>query len=199
MNLDLLKKVNRLWYEIYPYLVLQIMEAYQRDSGNVLELGPFSGGISEVMAKKYPHLECTIADESPQVLAYFREEIAAEGLSDRIEIIETPLLPLVFGDSGFDLVICRGAFFFIDEEGVLFREVFRILNADGLAFIGGGYGKDAPQALIDEISDESRVLNDNLGRKRVRMEDLEKIVMRSGLKDNCKIVEEGGLWVVLEK
>ncbi len=188
-----------MWRKIYPYLVAQIMEAYHRDSGKVLELGSFSGGISVAMARRYPDLELTIADNSSQMLAYFREEIAREGLPDRIDLIETAFYPLVFEDSGFDLVICRGAFFFLDEEGELFREIFRILNADGLAFIGGGYGKDTPQTLINEISDESRVLNDDLGRKRVRIEDLEKIVMRSGLNDNCKIVDEGGLWVILDK
>ncbi len=199
MDLNLLRKVNRLWRKIYPYLVSQIMETYQRDSGTVLEVGPFSGGISVAMAKRYPDMELSIAAESSHGLASFRDEIAVEGLSDRIDIIETGFCPLAFKDSGFDLVICRGAFFFLDEEGGLFREIFRMLNGDGLAFIGGGYGKDTPQSLIDEISDESRVLNDDLGRKRVSIEDLEKIVMRSGLNDHCKIVEEGGLWVVVDK
>ena len=46
MDLDLLKQVNRLWHRIYPYLADQIFEIYQRDFGKMLELGPFSGGIS---------------------------------------------------------------------------------------------------------------------------------------------------------
>ena len=199
MDLDLLKRVNRLWHEIYPYLADQILEAYQRGSGNVLELGPFSGGISEAMAKRHPNLEITIADESPQVLTYLREEMVAAGLSDRVSPKETDFRSLVFEDSRFDLIISRGVFFFLDEEGALFKEIYRVLDADGLAFIGGGYGKDTPQALIDKISEESRVLNNKLGRKRFRIEDFERIVVRSGLGDHCNIVEQGGLWVVIKK
>jgi len=199
MDLNLLKQVNRLWRKIYPYLASQIMESYQKDSGAVLELGPFSGGISVEMAKRHPGLNITIADESSQVLEGFKEEIRAEGLSDVIDIRKSVLDPLVFGNSEFDLVISRGVFFFLDAEGDLLREIFRVLKEGGMAFVGGGYGKDTPPGLINEIADESRELNDRLGRTRVRIEELGKIITRSGLDDHCKIVEEGGLWVVIDK
>jgi len=50
---------------------------------------------------------------------------------------------------------------------VILKEIYRVLKPGGLAFVGGGYGKDVPQALIDEIAEESRILNDALGRRRV--------------------------------
>ena len=79
MNLDLLKKVNRLWHRIYPYLADQIFEIYQKDFGRMLELGPFSGGISFEMAKRHGAIDITLADEDPKVLEYFEEEIRGEG------------------------------------------------------------------------------------------------------------------------
>ena len=33
MDFDDLKRVNRLWLKIYPYLALQIMAVYKKDSG----------------------------------------------------------------------------------------------------------------------------------------------------------------------
>jgi ubiquinone/menaquinone biosynthesis C-methylase UbiE len=175
------------------------MESYQRDSGAVLELGPFSGGISVEMAKRHPGPDITIADESSQVLEGLKEEINTEGLSGVIDIRKSVFDPLVFENSEFDLVISRGVFFFLDEEGDLLREIFRVLKEGGMAFVGGGYGKDTPLVLINEIADESRELNDRLGRTRVRIEELRNIITRSGLDDHCKIVEEGGLWVVIDK
>ena len=86
MELDLLEQVNRLWHKVYPYLASQIMERYQRDSGAVLELGPFSGGISLELAKRHPGLDITIADETSQVLEGLKEEIRTEGLSGAIDI-----------------------------------------------------------------------------------------------------------------
>ncbi|MFC1863967.1 methyltransferase domain-containing protein, partial [Thermodesulfobacteriota bacterium] len=91
---------------------------------------------------------------------YFSEEIKTEGLSNNIRIRKTAYDPFVFEDDEFDLVVCRGVFFFLDENGRLFMEIFRVLREGGMAFIGGGYGKDAPREVIDEIADESRKLND---------------------------------------
>jgi len=199
MDLGLLKQVNSLWRRIYPFLASQITESYQRDFGSVLEIGPFSGGISLELVQQYPELRITIADSSLQVLEYFEEEIETAGLSRNIEVRQTNLDSLAFNDSQFDLVICRGAFFFLDKGGQLFREIFRVLKEDGMAFVGGGYGKDTPDALIREIADESRELNDRLGRKRVTVDDLKEILRRSEMGGVCRIVEEGGLWVIVEK
>lgn len=199
MDIDALKRVNSLWRKIYPYLAGQIMEGYRRDSGAVLELGPFSGGISLELARLYPGLDITIADESPAVVEYLRREISISGLSERIEVKKTDLNHLTFDDHQFDLVVFRGAFFFLNEKENLLREVFRVLKDEGMAYVGGGYGKGIPDELIDEIADESRELNDRLGRRRVSIEELEELIRKSGLTDNCKIEEEGGVWLVIRK
>ena len=199
MNITDLKRVNDLWKKVYPYLASQIMEEYQRNSGSILELGPFSGGISRELMALYPELKVTIAAESPDVIEYIGEEIEGFGLSEKIDIIETSYNSLVFSDDRFDLVILRGGFFLLDSGGQLFREIFRVLKPGGMAFVGGGYGKDIPLELIAEIADESRELNDRLGRIRVGVEELKEIIKRSQLAERCSIVEKGGLWVYIRK
>jgi ubiquinone/menaquinone biosynthesis C-methylase UbiE len=42
---------------------------------------------------------------------------------------------LALEGSLFDLVTFRGAYFFLDEEGKIIREVYRVLRKDGLAFL----------------------------------------------------------------
>jgi hypothetical protein len=69
----------------------------------------------------------------------------------------------------------------------------------GMAFVGGGYGKGASQELIAEIADESRELNEKLGRRRVGIEELKEMVRKSDLTDKCRIEEEGGLWLNIRK
>jgi len=199
MDIDDIKRLNRLWRKIYPYLVSQIMEDYRRDSGSVLELGPFSGGISLELARLYARLNITIADRSPEVVEYLRHEISSSGPADRIEVQRTDLNRLAFDDSRFDLVISRGAFFFLDEQGELLREVFRVLRNGGMAFVGGGYGKGVPGELIDEIAEESRQLNNRLGKKWFSIPELQQIVTRSKLTGSCRIVEEGGVWLTIRK
>ncbi|MBU4035915.1 MAG: class I SAM-dependent methyltransferase, partial [Proteobacteria bacterium] len=141
----------------------------------------------------------TIADSSKEVLQYLKQEVLDSGFSQKTKFKLTELNPLSFDDLQFDLVILRGAFFFLNEKNNFLGEIFRILNYGGMAFIGGGFGKDTPQKFIDEIADESRRLNDNLGRKRIGIKELEKIVKDSGLTGNCKIEEQGGLWIIIRK
>jgi ubiquinone/menaquinone biosynthesis C-methylase UbiE len=199
MNLDLLKQVNRLWHRIYPYLADQILEIYQKGSGRMLELGPFSGGISFEIAKRHRAIDITLADKDPEVLEYFEEEIRREGLSASVGTEKTAYAPLIFDDGVFDLVVCRGAFFFLDEKGRLLQEISRVLNRTGVSFVGGGFGQDTPGQVINEIADESRELNDLLGRKRVTVNHLDAIIERAGLSGFARIVQEGGLWVILDK
>jgi|TARA_Y100000031_G_scaffold151664_1_gene193368 ubiquinone/menaquinone biosynthesis C-methylase UbiE len=199
MDINDLKRINSLWSKIYPYLASQIMEGYRRDSGVVLELGPFSGGISLELIRLHPKLNITIADESPAAVEYLRQEISTSGLSQKIAVKKTDLNHLAFDDSQFDLVIFRGAVFFLKDKENLLQEVFRVLKDEGMAFIGGGFGKGTPQELVDEIADESRELNNRLGRPWVSIEELEEMIRKSELTDKGKIVEDGGLWLNIEK
>ena len=166
-----IKRVNSLWKKVYPYLAAQIMETYRRDTGVVLELGPFSGGISRELGRLYPRLDITVRDWG----------IGTEE------------------SEKFDLIIFRGAFFFISKRRDLIPAIFEALKDGGMAFVGGGYGKGILQELIDEIAGESRVLNDRLGRRRVSIEELKGLIKESGLVANCRIVEEGGVWLVIRK
>ena len=199
VNINDLEELDRLWKKIYPYVASQIVEVYQRDYGSVLELGPFSGGISLELARSHPRLGITIGAESPAVVEYLRRKIALSGLSERIAVEETDLEHLTFMDAQFDLVILRGAFFFLKDKAGLLGEIVRVLRAGGMAFVGGGYGKGAPKELIDKIADQSRELNKRLGRKRISREELEEIVRKSELADLCDIEEEGGLWITIKK
>lgn len=197
MNLEDLKRVNSLWRKIYPYLASQIMEAYRRDSGAALELGPFSGGISLELARLCPGLSITIADETSAVVDYIREEIANSRSSARIQVKQTGFNRLDFPDSQFDLIIVRGAFFFLDKD--LLREIFRVLSTGGTGFVGGGFGKETPRELIAEIAEQSRELNYRLGRRWISKNELEEMVRETGLTAHCHLAEEGGLWLNVKK
>jgi len=199
VDLRILKEVNDLWHKIYPYLAAQVMEHYSKSDGDVLELGPFAGGISVELARLYPGLKITLAAQEPGVVDLLRMEMEGASLDRQMELRCCALDNLAFSDSLFDLVIFRGAYFFLDEEVKIVREIYRVLREDGIAFIGGGYGKATPQAFIDEIAHRSRDLNDRLGRRRVTVGGVEGMVKKAGLSGHARIEEEGGLWLVIRK
>jgi SAM-dependent methyltransferase len=199
VDLRNLKRVNDLWRKIYPYLAAQGMEYYCKSYGDVLEIGPFSGGISVELTRLHPGLKITVAAQDRGVAGYLQKEIEGAGLNRKIQVTWSELGNLVFADCLFDLVIFRGAYFFLDEEGKILCEIYRTLKEDGLAFIGGGYGKNTPQELIDEIAEESRDLNDRLGRTRVTEGEVRTMVNKAGLTSHTRIEKEGGLWLVIQK
>ena len=168
-----LTRLDRLWAPVYPYLAAYIMTEYKRDFGDVLELGPFAGGISRELAGSYPGLKITIAAESGGVVTYLKELISSAGLARNIPVKETGLDQLVFNNDSFDLIIFRGAFFLLPVKVSLLGEMYRILRTGGLVFAGGGYGKGTSREIIDTLSRESRQLNEKLGRKRLSAAELE--------------------------
>ncbi|MEW6667622.1 MAG: class I SAM-dependent methyltransferase [Thermodesulfobacteriota bacterium] len=199
MDLRILKEVNDLWARIYPYLASQVIEYYGRSRGDVLELGPFAGGISVELARMHPGFNFTIAAQDSIVVDFLRKEVEGAVSGPKMEFKRTELDNLIFPDSVFDLAIFRGAYFFLDGEGRMIREIYRVLKKDGLAFVGGGYGKNTPQALIGEIAEKSRILNDRLGRKKVTVGDLKNVLNKSTLSGHARIETEGGLWLVIRK
>lgn len=199
MDMQDLARVNHLWEKVYPYLGDQILDYYAKDQGDVLEWGPFSGGISFALQNKKPDLKIKIAVEEPDVSALMQKMLRDSGYGDKIHLDKSGLIPMVYEDQAFDLVVIRGAYFFLDEEGAALREIYRVMKAGGVGFIGGGYGKNTPQVIIDEIAEESRVLNDRLGRIRVTVDNLREITSKSGLENHIRIILDGGLWLLLEK
>ena len=197
--MEKLIKLYWLWGKIYPYLVSQMMAIYCRDSGHILEMGTFSGGISLELAARYPKLKITVVTGDPDVAAFLDKEASKAGLGGNISIIDDDFNTLAFPEKSFDLVILRGAFFFIVEESGILQNIFRVLNPGGLAIIGGGYGKDTPPEIIAEISDESRRLNDELGRVRVNVDELKVMIAHEHLTERCRIIEEGGIWIIMTK
>ena len=86
MDLRVLKAVNDLWSRIYPYLASQVMEHYGRSNGDVLELGPFAGGISVELARRYPGLNSTIAARDSGIVEFLRKEIETAIPGQRIAL-----------------------------------------------------------------------------------------------------------------
>jgi ubiquinone/menaquinone biosynthesis C-methylase UbiE len=97
----------------------------------------------------------------------------------------------------FDAVISRGVFFFLDES--ILKEMYRILSPGGIGFIGGGFGISTPRVLMDDIASESRRLNQRLGKKWISEAQLREMVISAGLEKYTRIIDEGGLWLLLER
>ncbi len=202
MDTATIRMVNELWLPVYPGIARQIGELLTSPPGRMLEFGCFSGGIGLTLLQQFPQSTLTIAPENEELAATFSSDWAClleQRAAARLRVVTGPLASLHTQDTAFDLIMCRGLFFFLEAGGALLSELYRLLAPGGLVFAGGGYGAHTPPDIIDRIADESRRLNYALGRKFFSRDEFEQAIADSGLAAQSRVIEEGGLWVLIKK
>ena len=198
LDLNLIQEIDLLWEPVYPHLARQITELYGRKDGNILEIGPFCGVIFSLEKMKIGR-SFMIATFPTSMDSFFRNETERRKVSRRIQVIETDPSLKNLDKERFDLVIFRGAFFFPSLFQVDFSAIDRVMSKNGMAFIGGGFGKYTPEGMIQKIGKRSRNLNLQIGKVEVKEETLRQEIEKSGVKGTWEILSEGGLWVVIKR
>ncbi len=189
MDPELISRLNTLWEPVYPHLAQWIKPWMPENTGHILEIGPFSGGIIASLLQHHPTVQGLIALEEEDVAQSVRKSFGLFCPMLISPLAHLPLLPT------FDLVVCRGAFFFLTPE--IIKESRRILKSGGCALLGGGYGPDTPKHIISPIAEESKDLNYRLGKKRLSRSNLEKMASEAGIETQSAIIDEGGLWLLI--
>lgn len=191
---DLIEQINRLWLPIYPFMADHLLAASGVRSGRVLDFGPFAGGIAVSLLSKNSEFHATVLDESEQVLQSAVEWARERGCSSRLSVRRVSSIEAIDEpDNSFDLVIMRGAFFFLTP--FLLREGKRVLRPGGFSWVGGGYGPLTPDEVIAPIADRSRRLNEELGKQRLTGEECQKLISEAGLTACAQLSTDGGLWI----
>jgi len=198
MLLNVIQEINLLWSPVYPYLARHIHELYGRQDGHILDIGPFSGVIFDLQKKKIGD-SFSIATFPQGMGEFFLQEAKRQNLENKIEVLETdPSLTGVEGNS-IDLAVFRGAFFFPSLFEVNLPRIYQALKPDGMAFVGGGFGKFTPDPVIKDIGKRSRDLNLKMGKIEVKEENLRREIRDLRLKGDLRVITEGGLWVGMKK
>lgn len=191
MDTELISRLNELWRPIYPYLAQWISRRCATEPRWILELGPFSGGISSALRNQFEDARTICLMRQIEVAQVVKRQFEPD-----MEILVGHLERLPFVPS-FDISISRGAFFFLTTE--MIKEAHRILNPGGWALLGGGYGPFTPPEEISEIAGESKRLNYQLGKTWISKGELKEMVREARMERYSEILEEGGLWLLLRK
>lgn len=191
MDTQLISRLNALWHPVYPYLAQWIGTHCLQKPRLVLELGPFSGGISKGFKGLLEDVRTLCLMCESQVAKTIRNQF---GSNVEVLVGAPERLPL---RASFDLAVYRGAFFFLTPE--IIKETYRVLKPAGRALLGGGYGPLTPSEEIAKIAEESKRLNYQLGKKWISMGELKEMVKAAEMEREGRILEEGGLWLLLEK
>ena len=191
MDTKLIDRINVLWRPVYPFMAGWMARWCPPKPRRVLELGPFSGGIGEAFGQIFSDLGVVCVMPQESVARAVRDQFGR-----KLVMVAGSLDAMPLKDS-FDMVVSRGAFFFLTPA--IIKEAHRLLKPGAYALLGGGYGPTTPQEEIGKIAEESKRLNYELGKKWLSRAGLEQMVKASGMEDCSEIIEEGGLWLVMKK
>jgi len=199
---DMVREVNLLWVPVYPGLARQVARYCPAPDASILEVGCFSGGTGLELLSSFPKAGLTVACDTAELVETFDRDWGGFARGDalsRCRTVTTALSRLDFADKTFELVFCRGVFFFLDGQGSILREMYRVLAPGGVLFAGGGFGSFTPPAVISRLADESRRKNNDLGRRIYSVREFEDEIARAGLERYAEIIQEGGLWALIRR
>ena len=190
---DIIERINTLWLPVYPFMADHVIALSGARSGHVLDLGPFAGGLAVSVLAKSAAFHATVIDESERLLQWTARRAREADCFSRLVLRRAVIEPIPEPDGSFDLVLVRGAFFFLTPP--LLSEIKRVLRAGGIAWVGGGYGPLTPDEVIAPIAERSKQWNEAIGKQRVTVEEAQKLVVSAGLASSARVSTEGGLWI----
>jgi len=190
---------------IYPVIAEQILQRTGVTHGHALDIGCGSGYLGLALAEQ-SGLELTLFDQSEDMLALARKNIADRGLDDRVGTLRGDVAHIPLPENSTNLAVSRGSVFFWEKPALAFSEIHRVLAPGGRAVIGGGFGN---AALKDEVSQKMEAretepgqwrawVKNNLSADTVRKFETalhEAKITRFDIDLN----EETGFWITLDK
>ena len=137
----------------------------------------------------------TILPDKVTLIAFLSFIIVSGGASVAIRFTYAELPPFWSGAARF---ICGGLFFW-EAQAQILKEIYRVLEPDGVAVVGGGFGVEAPDEIIEARAAEICELNRRLGKRTLSEAELSDILEQAGLTDCTKVERRHGLWLTIRK
>jgi ubiquinone/menaquinone biosynthesis C-methylase UbiE len=157
----------------------------------ILDLGVGTAQIPIALCHAVPGVRVVAVDAAESMLAIGRENVAAAGLGDRIELMLTDAKRLPFPDGSFRIVVSNSiAHHIAQPEGVLaeavrvaepgclqfHRDLCRPVDEDELSRIVRTYASDATPY-------QSKLFSDSL-KAALSLEEMQSLVQRLGFERN---------------
>ncbi|MGM0471093.1 MAG: class I SAM-dependent methyltransferase [Bacillota bacterium] len=182
----------------YPVMARQAIERTGINSGVAIDLGS-GGGHFGIAVAKQSDLEVYLYDISKEAIEIARQRVAQEGLTDRVKPINGDVHAMPFVNNSVDLVISRGSLWFWEDQVKAFKEISRILKAEGKAYVGGGFGNREIKAKIDQEMTKKFGPDWKPIKKFDTPEEMAKKVIKADIADDDFeiTVDSRGFWILI--
>lgn len=190
-----------LFARVYPVIANRIKERTGITTGKGLDIGTGGGYLSIALAR-ITDLHITLLDESAEMLRMAAKNIAANRLQARLKPVMGDVHRIPLPDDSVDLTFSRGSLFFWRDQETAFREIYRVLSPNGIAYIGGGLGNAELAARIKkEMKERGLPEPGRTGDKRRRgsVRYFEEKLRNAGVPNFSTNRSAEGFWIVMRK
>jgi demethylmenaquinone methyltransferase / 2-methoxy-6-polyprenyl-1,4-benzoquinol methylase len=119
---------DRRWHDV---MVETVAPAADRDGALVADVATGTGAVAIALARRYP---CRVVgiDQSPDMLAGARERIAAAGLAERIELLESDAEGLPLAPASVDALTHTYLLRYVDDPAAVLRTLAAAVRPGGI-------------------------------------------------------------------
>jgi len=186
---------------IYPVIARQILEKTGVNKGVCIDIGSGGGHLGLFLAK-ITQMRLLLLDKREEALSIASQRADRWGLSERTATVLGDVQNMPIQDGVADLCISRGSVWFWEDQKKGFKEIYRVLKKDGIAYIGGGFGNGELKQQVDRKMKERDSEWPRSREKFVDGNDVEhftKIMNDIGVSNFEVCDDEKGIWVVFKK
>ena len=112
---------------------------------SILDIGCGPGGISQALLRRNKIREIALMDLRVEGLQIAADNLRKIDKDQKLFLIDGDVHHIPLTDNLFSLVISRGSQRFWIDQYRAFQEIHRVLEPDGIAYIGGGRGSSTFQ------------------------------------------------------
>ena len=184
---------------IYPVIADEIIKITNIDEGVCLDIGSGTAALSRSLSK-LTHLKIIAVDSSQDACKLSRHYVNLENLP--IEVVTGRVENLPIKSSSIDLVVSRGSVFFWSNLNTAFSEIYRVLRAGGIAYVGGGFGN---KELKKHIEQRMKIIKPSWHSEKSRRiaelnsHKVDEIMRALKIHSYCFINNDTGIWILIKK
>ncbi|MEM3693200.1 MAG: class I SAM-dependent methyltransferase [Candidatus Bathyarchaeia archaeon] len=182
----------------------EILSTYKLSDGICIDLGCGSGWMGIELAR-LSGLNVILLDLNREEVSKAYVNANSIGLPEKTFPIVADAHNLPFKDEVASLIVSRGSIFFWDKPAKALKDAYRVLNKNGIAFIGGGFGKNLPPGMRKKIYEEvKRTIRQNYTmfkkwRKGRSLKVFTGWIHEAGLPNYRIIKNSFDIWVEIRK
>ncbi|MFH1060744.1 MAG: class I SAM-dependent methyltransferase [Pseudomonadota bacterium] len=198
------QRARTLFKPIYPVIAQQVLDYTGISEGVCLDIGCGGGHLGIALAQQ-GDLSVRFVDQSEEMLAIVRANLAEAGLTQRGDTILADVERMPLPDNCANLAVSRGSIFFWEDLVAAFSEVHRVLAPGGRSYIGGGFGSARMRGEIGrqlEATAEGAEKWRGLVKRNMSPEMLHKFedaLHAAAIPYDLVRNPEVGLWIVIRK